>query len=230
MQEKLPKTRWTPLESLAVPTKHKLHCQCICGAQSRIRVKDLLSDRSKQCRKCADKCMDNAKLMPVEELKRRAYLGHKAKAQMRVKYWEPHDLVAVRKVYAIMNGARARCNNPNNAAYPNYGGRGIQFKFASPTDATKWALDNIGARPDAGYSIDRIDNNRHYEPGNLRWATRVEQARNKRAYKRSANSAIIQRVLNTRSDLTYECVRTWLKSGLTEEDIINRRKYVRTSI
>lgn len=183
-----------------------------------------------QCRKCADKNMDNAKSIPLDELKRRAYLGHDAKARKRVKYWEPHDLVEVRRVYTIMNGACSRCNSPSVAAYPNYGGRGIQFKFSSPTEATKWVLDNIGTRPDAGYSIDRIDNDKHYEPGNLRWATRIEQARNKRAYKRSVTGDTIRRVLNVRADLTYECVRMWLKNGLSEEDILNRRKHVRTSV
>ena len=183
-----------------------------------------------QCRKCADKNMDNAKSFPLEELKRRAHLGHQAKARMRDKYWEPHDMAEVRRVYAIMNGARARCNNPNAAAYPDYGGRGVQFKFSSPTDATKWVLDNIGARPDTQYSIDRIDNDKHYEPGNLRWATRVEQARNKRTYKRSVMGDTIRRVLSARADLTYTCVRMWLKNGLSEEAILNRRKHVRTSI
>ena len=213
-----------------MPTKHKLHCQCACGEQSRVRVKDLLSSRSMQCRKCADKNMDNAKSIPLDELKRRAYLGHEAKAQKRAKYWGSYDLIEVRRVYTIMNGACSRCNNPNATAYPNYGGRGIQFKFSSPTEATKWVLDNIGARPSALYSIDRIDNDRHYEPGNLRWATRVEQARNKRAYKRSVTGDTIRRVLNVRADLTYECVRMWLKNGLSEEDILNRRKYVSTSV
>ena len=189
-----------------------------------------MASKSTQCRRCADKCMDNAKAFPLEELKRRAKLGHISKAQMRIKFWAPHDLAEVERVYAIMNGACARCNSPNSEAYRNYGGRGIQFKFSSPTDATRWVLDNIGARPDASYSIDRIDNDRHYEPGNLRWATRTEQARNKRAYKRSANGEVIRRVLNVRTDLTYECVRAWLKNGLSEEDIINRRKHVRTSI
>ena len=190
----------------------------------------MLSNRSMQCRKCADKCMDNAKTIPLAELKRRAELGHKAKAQIRIKFWAPHDLAEVERVYAVMNGACARCNNPNNDAYHHYGGRGIQFKFSSPTDATKWVLDNIGMRPDASYSIDRIDNDRHYEPGNLRWATRSEQARNKRAYKRSANGEAIRRILNMRADLTYECVWRWLKNGLSEEDIITRRKHATTGI
>lgn len=195
-----------------------------------VRVKDLIYGGSMQCRKCADKNMDNAKSIPLEELKRRAYLGHEAKARKRAKYWEPHDMVEVRKVYELMNGACSRCNNSNSGAYLNYGGRGIQFKFSSPTVATKWVLDNIGARPSPLYSIDRIDNDRHYEPGNLRWATRVEQARNKRAYKRSAMGEAIRRVLNVRADLSYECVRMWLKNGLSEEDILNRRKHVKASI
>lgn len=128
-----------------------------------------------------------------------------------------------------MAGAANRCNNEKNAAYANYGGRGIKFVFANPTDATKWVLDNIGV-PKVGESIDRIDNNRHYEPGNLRWATRAEQARNKRAYKRTSKGEIIRRILAQRSDLSYECVRNWIAMGLSEIAIMNRGKYARSSV
>ena len=78
--------------------------------------------------------------------------------------------------------AATRCRNPNSAHYPNYGGRGIEFRFASAVEAALWALENLG-EPEAGQSIDRIDNNGHYEPGNIRWADRFTQFQNRRKQK-----------------------------------------------
>lgn len=76
-----------------------------------------------------------------------------------------------------------RCENPKNKAYKYYGGRGI-------TVCKDWResfgafLSNIGPKPLPGLSIDRIDVNGNYEPGNCQWATPQQQANNKR--KRSA--------------------------------------------
>ena len=174
--------------------------------------------------------MNNGKLFSKEVLKKRSLNGVKALKVKRLKFWFPYTPTEIAPVYAVMNGASQRCNNSNSRSFNNYGGRGIAFCFANPSDATKWVLDNLGPRPSKEHSIDRIDNNKHYEPGNLRWATREEQNRNKRAYKKRTNGEIIRRVLLARSDLSYECVRNWVAQGYTEEEIINRRKYARSSI
>lgn len=135
--------------------------------------------------------------------------------------WDSY--VALRRVG---QNAKDRCSNPASRGYKNYGGRGIQFVFPSAVAFAEWVLVNLGARPTAGHSIDRIDNNKHYEPGNLRWATRVEQARNKRQYKCSANGERIRRLQALRQDLTYETIRLWVKRGFTDADIIQRRKHL----
>lgn len=72
---------------------------------------------------------------------------------------------------------RRRCCNPRAHNFANYGGRGIVvcaewYDFAS-------FLSDMG-EPKAGQSLDRIDNNRGYEPGNCRWATVTDQNRNRR--------------------------------------------------
>ena len=79
--------------------------------------------------------------------------------------------------YQAWCAAKWRCTNPNNKHYANYGGRGIEFKF--PDFET--FLDHIGPKPSKAHSLDRIDNNGHYEPGNIRWALIKAQARNKRS-------------------------------------------------
>lgn len=74
--------------------------------------------------------------------------------------------------------ALGRCNNPNNSKYPYYGARGI-------TVCDRWSLfenfyEDMGNRPSEDHSLDRIDVNGNYEPSNCRWATKFEQAQNKR--------------------------------------------------
>lgn len=79
----------------------------------------------------------------------------------------------------IANDAKQRCENPNHRNFPNYGKRGIEFRFPSVLEAGLWILANLGERP-KDMQIDRRDNNRHYEPGNLRWATPHDNSMNRR--------------------------------------------------
>jgi hypothetical protein len=139
-------------------------------------------------------------------------------------YMEKYGYEALELVLTTVVGARQRCLNPNNAAYSNYGGRGITFEFPSVRSAAEWVLDNLGTKPEGNYSLDRVDNSRGYTPGNLRWATRAEQNGNKRQYKRTEKGERIMGIMEVRKDLTYETVRLWVTQGKTDEDIINRRK------
>lgn len=79
--------------------------------------------------------------------------------------------------YESYMAARTRCNDPKHSDYRLYGGRGIQFLFTS----FEQFVAEVGPRP-RGKTIDRINTNGHYEPGNVKWSTASEQQRNKRPY------------------------------------------------
>jgi hypothetical protein len=78
-----------------------------------------------------------------------------------------------------------RCHNPRNPYYRNYGGRGIQV-------CDRWRksfanfLSDVGVRPSPELTLDRVNNDGNYEPGNVRWATRSEQNSNQRRQSRKA--------------------------------------------
>ena len=83
-------------------------------------------------------------------------------------------------IYGIWNAMVQRCYNLNHIRYEDYGGRGILV-------CARWHLfnnfyDDMGDRPE-GLTLERINNDGNYEPGNCKWATRVEQQSNRRLQK-----------------------------------------------
>ena len=84
--------------------------------------------------------------------------------------------------YSTWKAMRRRCENPDDVAYPNYGARGIRVCDEWRQDVAafvSYVEKVLGPRPE-GLTLDRIDNDGHYEPGNLRWATKAEQTHNRR--------------------------------------------------
>lgn len=81
--------------------------------------------------------------------------------------------------HCIWRSMKNRCHSPGDKGYRLYGGRGIQVCERWRNSFSAFYAD-MGPRPTAKHSIDRINNERNYEPGNCRWATREEQGNNTR--------------------------------------------------
>jgi len=83
-------------------------------------------------------------------------------------------------MYSRWRNMVRRCVDPKNDRYADYGGRGIKVCDAWRASFGAFVAD-MGEPPGPGYTLERIDNDSDYEPGNVRWALWAEQARNTRA-------------------------------------------------
>lgn len=115
---------------------------------------------------------------------------------------------------------RQRCSNPNRKEYTYYGARGI-------TVCSQWSsfsqfFQDIGKRPSPGHSIDRIDVNGNYEPGNVRWATKQQQAENTRIVRMVTIGSVTQSISAWEREKGLPCgmVRSREVRGWTIEDAI----------
>ena len=86
--------------------------------------------------------------------------------------------------YSCWDNLKRRCFNPQHHSYHNYGGRGISV-CQEWNESFMAFFNHIGPRPTSKHTIDRINNDGNYEPGNVRWSTRSENLLNRRPYKRT---------------------------------------------
>jgi hypothetical protein len=123
-------------------------CLCDCGTIKNVNGRCLVDGQSKSCG-----CLNRENVS---------------------KKFTKHGLYKTRE-YSSWNAMMQRCYNPKQDNYPNYGGRGIEV-CERWHDVTNFYAD-MGERPEET-SLDRIDNNGNYEPGNVRWSTDIDQHNN----------------------------------------------------
>jgi hypothetical protein len=86
-------------------------------------------------------------------------------------------------LYTAWKGVKRRCYDKQGNSYELYGGRGIRMHdqwISDPAAFASYILTALGDRPTCQHTLDRIDNNGNYVPGNLRWATKKQQIENRR--------------------------------------------------
>lgn len=121
-----------------------------------------------------------------------------------------------------------RCENPENAQWCDYGGRGIRV-------CDRWRagflafLEDVGRKPSPGHSIDRIDNDKGYEPGNVAWRTRREQNRNTRYNRRLELDGKVQCLTDWAAEygLPLQTVIGRLHRGMALRDALTAPKQLR---
>lgn len=186
--------------------KVKIPLECACGEVKPRRVSDIISG-VKSCHSCAAIKRDSATNSFVVNGRR---------------INKVYDTEEELRFSKIMAGAKKRCHPTEGHKY--YGLRGIEFKFASVREGAFWLRDNLGPCPE-GYTLDRIDVNGHYEPSNLRWASRTTQRLNQREHDRlDEEGKRIRRLMEAKPEYHYETIRSFIKKGLTDNEIIAKRK------
>jgi hypothetical protein len=134
------------------------NCRCDCGQVRQVASAKLRSGRAYSCG-----CTKKTNI--AKALTTHGQSGGHTKGRRTAEY----------RIWGLMVN---RCHNPKNPAYPDYGGRGIMVCERWRTFENFFA--DMGPRPSKRHTIDRTNNSKGYEPGNVRWATMKEQANNTR--------------------------------------------------
>lgn len=120
---------------------------------------------------------------------------------------------------------KGRCFTRSNRKFHRYGGRGITV---SPEwlgdDGFARFLAHVGRRPSAKHSLDRIDNDRNYEPGNVRWATRAQQSQNKSdtRFVTANGRTLCVREWSRETGIDESTIRARLNTGWSDQDAVTR--------
>lgn len=197
----------TVIEKDNNPTNKRTHwcCRCKCGNETIVAAHQLVSGKTQSC-------------------------GCKKYESKNVKHGKRHT-----RIYNIWSNIKARCTNPNEKAYPYYGRKGITICDEWRNDFMSfynWSMEH-------GYNdeltIDRINNQKGYQPDNCRWITFLEQQRNK------TNNVLINyneknitlSELSKITGLSYSLLYNRKKSAIkhtgtfTADDLLHKKSYKR---
>ena len=159
----------TSVQKPGQPKRRAAICRCDCEAQVTVLLQALV--RQDGTRSCG--CMKRRGTMSARFAETRATPDRLNRTSHRLS-----NHASYHRWYNMID----RCGNPAHAAYRNYGARGITVcpEWHDPAAFLKYLDEVLGPCP-VGFSLDRIDNDGPYAPGNIRWASAAEQTRNRRA-------------------------------------------------
>ena len=193
--------RFGRLITVALPGKlngrARVLCECDCGKMKSIGTSDLTSGRTRSC-------------------------GCLLSETARARATHGHNRVGLRTTeYIAWAGMVERCYRKNSIGYANYGGRGIAV-------CDRWRksfetfLEDMGKKPSWAESIDRIDNDRGYEPENCRWTVRRVQNRNKRDCRMLRVGDFFGCIVEAseRFGISEQTLASRLARGMSDEDAV----------
>lgn len=184
-------------------------CVCDCGGVKKTTAKNLLSGGTKSCG-----CLQKEKASKVARTINDRLMQSKETEHPSYKHGESRT-----RLYGIWLHMNDRCRNKNNTAYSHYGGRGISVceEWSNSYETFRdWALAN---GYDDSLSIDRIDPNGNYTPGNCRWATKSQQSSNRRRYARRERYV---RVMCIETGNIYESIKDAAQDTGVEKTSISK--------
>lgn len=187
--------RRTVIKEIPFPGKTSLWlCHCECGREQTLAA-SVIRSNGKSCG-----CFKSER---TSQIKRKHGLTGQAE-------------------HRIWNNMLNRCRNKKMHGWPNYGGRGI--KVCERWGDFQCFLADMGERPSDKHSIDRVDVNGDYEPGNCRWATPLEQNNNRRTNVFVTAQGKTQTLAQWARDLGCgpEAIKARIWRGLSPEEAVTR--------
>lgn len=184
-------------------TKRFVECVCDCGTITIVGLSGIRTGKTKSC-----------------GCHRRTFsVGDK-----NHNYKHGYETGRVKKSeLSTYRGMVARCTNPDDPSYGHWGARGIKVcdRWLGDDGFVKFLAD-MGPKPSSEHSLDRIDNDGPYSPENCRWATRIEQANNKRTNTMITYCGVTQSLADwaRATGIAYSCLQRRVYSGWTTEEIL----------
>ncbi len=171
--------------------------------------------------KCGNKVIVKGYSLRCGETKSCGCLHSDSARKIQRKYQWKHGKSGT-KIYTTWKQIQIRCNKKSDKAYRNYGGRGIKCLWKTFPEFYK----DMGNPPSELYSIDRIDNNSNYCKENCRWATKTEQANNRRTAHLLTYEGKTQNMKSWAIKLGIPYRNLWwrIKNGWSIEEAFSKRK------